>query len=359
MVNAVGNGHNRRAPDYVTEVDAFKVKLHDRDRSDASTHIPQIYQDEIVKLRRNPDVAPDALLRLIPKYDAMRTSMYRQRHKTVPRLPQTLQDIDLQDQWTRTEAGERFLHRLEGQSPIFIFTTDQNLELLSDADVLFADGTFSTCPRLFDQIYSIHAEFQGHMLPLVYGLMSDRTEDSYTRMFTYLKQTSANLGHQLVPTTFQMDFERASHNAVAVVFPGTQRRGCFFHYTQCIWRRVQKIGLATEYKHDEDVTKLVRRAAALPLVPEDKVEDVWVDAIGNAPQGEKATQLMDLVTSTWIEGSWPLSMWNHFGNDGHRTNNNLEGWHHKINKFAKKTHPNIYELVRLIQKEQSVAEVKI
>ena len=68
---------------------------------------------------------------------------------------------------------------------------------------------------------------------------------------------------------------------------------------------------------------------------------------------------MDYVTTTWIEGLWPMHMWNHFGNEGHRTNNHLEGWHHKLNKLAQKSHPNIFEVVQLLQREQSVNEVKV
>ncbi|XP_067653293.1 galactoside alpha-(1,2)-fucosyltransferase 2-like [Haliotis asinina] len=68
---------------------------------------------------------------------------------------------------------------------------------------------------------------------------------------------------------------------------------------------------------------------------------------------------MDFGTTTWIEGPWSPAMWNHFGNDGHRTNYNLGGFHHKINRIAAKKHPNIYEVVGLLKREQSVTEVKV
>jgi hypothetical protein len=39
-----------------------------------------------------------------------------------------------------------------------------------------------------------------------------------------------------------------------------------FHFFQCIWRKTQKCGLQTYYKENNDITRLVRRAAVLPLV---------------------------------------------------------------------------------------------
>ncbi|XP_067648895.1 uncharacterized protein [Haliotis asinina] len=52
-------------------------------------------------------------------------------------------------------------------------------------------------------------------------------------------------------------------------------------------------------------------------------------------------------------------IWNHFENQGHRTNNHLEGWHNKIKKLLKKSHPNIFEVIQLFQLEQSLTEVTI
>ena len=80
--------------------------------------------------------------------------------------------------------------------------------------MLFSDGTFSTAPKLFDQLYTFHAEFQGHMLPLVYSLLPNRTEDTYVRTLQYIQETCHDLGFHFAPRTFQMDFERSAHNAV-------------------------------------------------------------------------------------------------------------------------------------------------
>ena len=107
-----------------------------------------------------------------------------------------------------------------------------------------------------------------------------------------------------------------------------------------------------------DFRLLARRSKALPLVPVDRVDDVWVDALDAAPQGEVVVRYCDYVTTSWVEGPYEKPMWNHFGNTGHRTNNNIEGWHHKLNSMTS-CHPNIFDFIKLIKCEQSGTEVKM
>ena len=56
-------------------------------------------------------------------------------------------------------------------------------------------------------------------------------------------------------------------------------KSCFFHYSQCIWRKIQKLGLATTYRDNDNVRLFVRRTAVLPLVKPELVEDVWFNAL--------------------------------------------------------------------------------
>ena len=50
-----------------------------------------------------------------------------------------------------------------------------------------------------------------------------------------------------------MDFEVAAIAAVRNVFgTGIQIRGCFYHLCQCVYRKIQDLGLTTLYKEDEN-----------------------------------------------------------------------------------------------------------
>ena len=64
----------------------------------------------------------------------------------------------------------------------------------------------------------------------------------------------------------------------------------------------------------------------------------------------------DYVTEQWVEGD--RRFLNHYDNDGPRTTNHVEGWHHKNNQL-RHCHPNIYTLIDLVQKEQAANEGKL
>ena len=52
-------------------------------------------------------------------------------------------------------------------------------------------------------------------------------------------------------------------------------------------------------------------------------------------------------------------MWNHADNEGPAINNHLEGWHARLNRLAKKSHPNIYEVIEIFQREEASSKVTI
>ncbi|XP_056011504.1 uncharacterized protein LOC130051982 [Ostrea edulis] len=233
-----------------------------------------------------------------------------------------------------------------------IFATDTNINHLFAAEVIFSDGTFYSCTRFFTQLYTLHGNVNGTIFPLIYGLLPNKSEDTYNRFFSLLKDSARRLQSLLTPESSLLDFKIAARNAVHHNFPGASIKRCFFHFTQCIWRQVQSCGLTVRLRDDEDFHRLVRRAAILPLILEHQVEDVWFPALeDNDDDGQEVLRFKDYVTETWVEGHLPN--WNHFDNDGPRTTNAVEGWHNKLNRMCRYPHPNIYVSIQLIQKEQT------
>ena len=53
---------------------------------------------------------------------------------------------------------------------------------------------------------------------------------------------------------------------------------------------------------------------------------------------------------TWFEGDFNLVLWNHAHTIGPRTNNHVEGFHNRLNKWIKKPHPDTYQLISVFQK---------
>ncbi|XP_060080916.1 uncharacterized protein LOC132560271 [Ylistrum balloti] len=196
------------------------------------------------------------------------------------------------------------------------------------------------------------------MTPVVYAFLPGKSKAIYRRFFQLLKDKMAELNLRFSPTSALADFETAVQNSIREVIPDTTTKGYFFHYTQSIWRRAQATGLQILYKDNDAVKTLVRRAAILPLVPLEDIEDVWFQALENRDDADLTQQTQtftDYVTEQWIEGDRQL--WNHFHTEGPRATNSVKGWHSKIKKMTQHAHPNIYSAIQMFKDIQNANEI--
>ena len=144
--------------------------------------------------------------------------------------------------------------------------------------------------------------------------------------------------------------------ATLEVFPDAQRKGCFFHFCQCLWRKLQGLGLAVAYKEMPEIRTWFRMALALPMLPVAQVVDGFNLVKERSPDVPRIQEFNDYLFTTWVTG-FPLEMWNYFRYDGPRTNNHVEGFHNRLKKKAWKAHPNLYEIVDLFSQEEASTSV--
>ena len=121
---------------------------------------------------------------------------------------------------------------------ILVFSTDANLAILSRSNELFMDGTFSVSPHLFKQLFSIQVQYLGQMIPVVYALLPDKAQATYCRMFNIIRSLCNDRNLPFNPVSLQSDYEQAIIQAIRIVFPASRPRGCYFHYSQALWRQV-------------------------------------------------------------------------------------------------------------------------
>ncbi|XP_063435973.1 uncharacterized protein LOC134716888 [Mytilus trossulus] len=176
----------------------------------------------------------------LPTFPSLKSSLNRQRKDLIQHLPTSLLNIDLQNEWTETKAAERFLLINNGTyDKIVVFAPDNNIQHLANNNnnTIYADGTFYTCPPIFEQLYTLHALIDGEMFPLVFALLPGKSEDIYTRFFSLLK-TDCDCTQCQIPTTFFIYYKSAVQNSVRSSFLGLDIKGRFG----------QSTGLVTNYK---------------------------------------------------------------------------------------------------------------
>lgn len=120
----------------------------------------------------------------------------------------------------------------------------------------------------------------------------------------------------------------AAINAIKRNFPLTEVHGCYFHFSQNIWRHIQNVGLQNKYNHDEDFALQLRYLIALPLVPVDKVEAAYEELVSTAffsgenPHKEGIEELITYFQTTYVYSFdrfgkrkpplFPKELWNVF-----------------------------------------------
>ena len=99
---------------------------------------------------------------------------------------------------------------------VLIFATDQLLDSINtpSASIAYVDGTFKSASPQFTQIWIIRASVDGLSYPVVYALLENKTEISYTAVLEFLSEKCP----MFFPSVLLMDYEGAEYNAVRRVY---------------------------------------------------------------------------------------------------------------------------------------------
>ena len=159
----------------------------------------------------------------LPYPKSLSRAIQRERETGIPN-PKTIKEMSIPIELQRTIRGDTFLAYDSGPDDVermLLFTTEDNLDILETNTTWHADGTFKVCPALFYQMYTIHAVMNCHTVSLIYMLLQKKTEATYVRPFSQIKEINPLLEPQLI----YMDFERASINAFQQCFPSATLKG--------------------------------------------------------------------------------------------------------------------------------------
>lgn len=137
----------------------------------------------------------------------------------------------------------------------------------------------------------------GWHVPLVYVLTTNKNGETYKEIFAQLKRLEPNLN----PTDVTVDFELAPMNAIHTFFELAEIHGCFFHFGQNIWRKVQEVGLQCEYSKNADFALNIRLLIALAFVPVESVADAFGQLCASEFYKENADSPHNTAIQTLLE----------------------------------------------------------
>ena len=276
------------------------------------------------------------------------------RRKNRPQHPQNLNFDIIHD-----HIPDNFLRRdihVEGARHL-LFATDIQVVLLTKAKTWYMDATFHVIRHPFYQLFTINAFVRqdrcAKQLPMAICVMSRRRKKDYVAVF---RELCVILPQRQVKRIV-LDFEDATWRAVRIIFPTVQLKGCAFHFTQSIWRHIQECGLQVAYINDDGTFKFLRKIMTLCFLPAQHILPIF-QRLQQEATTTPLTKLLQYVSRTWINSVvWPAECWSVYYQSV-RTNNDLEGWHNRLNSRGR-AGMNLYMLVKLLHEESSKIPVQV
>ena len=103
----------------------------------------------------------------------------------------------------------------------FLFGTPLSAEAFAKAEFKSGDGTFKITPKLFFQVFVLMALYGGIYVPCLFGLLPDKSEDSYLRLFAMIwaYNDKNNLPNDFSNQFFMCDFESNIRTSVLMYWP--------------------------------------------------------------------------------------------------------------------------------------------
>lgn len=323
------NEHTHEEDDIVIDRDKTLHTLRKNIRQDPSVPLKRVYDNAARNYARGGGDVEH-----IPEFHRVRSSMTRARLEHVPQVPLTIDDVSIHGTWKRTWSEEKFLLYQDNEWGVLIYATEDNLKNLQQCHEIYCDGTFRTCPRPYQQYFTIHGMYTNRVLCFVNCLMVSRTIADYRHVFQVLKGKIREVtNHRWRPRRVVCDFEQAIITAVETELPRAQISGCYFHFNQNLWRKVQNLGLATEFRQNQRLKKVIRKVMAIGYLPLAVVRQNFRllrtsrNTVRLCRRFPELTDFLDFFENNYLHanGMFPPQMWNVYDRDiNNRTNNYVE-----------------------------------
>ncbi|XP_076064968.1 uncharacterized protein LOC143039010 [Oratosquilla oratoria] len=194
----------------------------------------------------------------------------------------------------------------------------------------------------------------------MFALLPNKTQDTYNRLFTTIKE----LLHNVEPATVMMDFEKAAINSLLDIFPSSDVTCCLFHLLQNVYKQVVTIGFKQQYHQDDDFSLKVRCLSALAFLPIDDVIDGFEELTDD---DDFPQELVSYFETYYIGGMrcrgqrrrrvepvFPIHLWNvhERAENGMPRTNYVEGFHNALRTSVTNVHPNIWSLISALKHEE-------
>ncbi|CAF0894177.1 unnamed protein product [Brachionus calyciflorus] len=305
------------------------IKEYETLKNEAKSHLnftfSQRYRSILQELQAKNDPIQVAIY--FPTEETARGTFSKIRAKLYSNEAKDTANLDIPDELKsiavnrEKQAFLRFDNQNKNGDRIILFLSETAAEILQKSQEYPIDGTTIPCGYIF-------------------------LENNTTKSYVIALEQVRNLTFQKNLERVMCDFEPALLKSIHSVFPGINLKGCWFHFTQAIRKKIFLFGYKNIYLHNYKFKFWIKRFMALALIPLENIKngiDIIVEEIPE--KDEKLIEFIKYFKKQWLNGSISPEIWNHHFSQK-RTNNNLEGFHSKLTNFIPKCHPRFSKMLK-------------
>lgn len=353
----------------------------------SSVKVSKHQATEKAKTRYSEQYGPDAALE-VPDISVSASGLYRARQAKFPPPPHTYNEIpnEFPIEYATIQMGnrpvERFLYvnnafphphdDLPDQQRILGFSTHNDLIQLGRAHKVCIDGTFKSTPPPFAQVVTLNTFIgpsieRSALTPRAYFLLPGKGAAVYLALL--------EITLELIESENEMEgFNNTSANWSSIVadFEGGIRAAvlneefdpngsitlecCWYHYCAAVLRWLwEEAGLAVPYKLPGSALRsFVKLLFALPFAKIEDIPQAYADIVQNNMPEEfqldpRFDRFLDYYYNTWVINIPNRIVSNVSERRDRRTNNDLEGFHHKMN-LSITSHASLWVFIEELKK---------
>ncbi|XP_071505047.1 uncharacterized protein [Diadema antillarum] len=101
--------------------------------------------------------------------------------------------------------------------------------------------------------------------------------------------------------------------------------------------------------------QLLKEIMALPFLPANQIPPAF-QQLQQRNNTARLNEVYEYIQDTWLDGSYPAASWSVYGR-AVRTNNDVEGWHHRLNGRAAGKALGVYALMALLKREADLVDM--
>ena len=171
------------------------------------------------------------------------------------------------------------------------------------------------------------------------------------RDYKHVLQSIVDLADTVAVEHVTVDYEHAIWQTIPKVFPTVTIHCWGFHWAQAVWRQVQVHGLQIAYRQDCGTHRFIRTLLVLPYLPCEDITTAFDELISSIALTPNLITLVAYIRNQWITSTtFPTASRSVYKRNV-RTNNDMEGWHNRLNSQAGKSQLPFYVLTTLLKEE--------